>query len=499
MTAVDQGAACLVSTPFGPFSIFALDGKVTAAAWGQLEPYGQDACLVLAKQQVTAWIEGELRRFALPLAPAPTAFQARFRQAVLAIAFGETVSYADLARQLGSAPRAVGQACKRNPLPLFVPCHRVLATGLRARWGQGVDTRSRRVNFRPTRRHVNSIGDLSPMGQGTHDQRAPAMTYAIRLQRHGGPEVLRSEETEILAPGPGEVRLRQTAVGVNFIDTYHRSGLYPVPSLPSGLGVEAAGVVDAVGPDVTAFQPGDRVAYAGGPLGAYADTRLFPADRLLPLPESIAPETAAAVCLQGLTARFLLKETYPVKAGDTILVHAAAGGVGLLLCQWAAHLGATVIGTVGSRAKAALAEQHGCHHPILYTEVNFAEQVRTLTAGEGVCVVYDGVGQATFAGSLDSLRPRGLLVSFGQASGKIPPIDIGVLSAKGSLYLTRPTLFTYTAARDHLLTSAADLFAVIGAGVLKVHVGRTFPLQDAAAAHRALEARETSGSLVLIP
>lgn len=326
------------------------------------------------------------------------------------------------------------------------------------------------------------------------------MAHAIRFHETGGPEVLRWEAVEVGEAGvpAGQVRLRQHAVGLNYIDTYHRTGLYPVP-LPSGLGVEAAGVVEAVGDGVTDFVPGDRVAYAGGPLGAYAEVRDFPADRLVRLPDAISFEQGAAVMLQGLTAQYLLRQTYRVQAGDTILIHAAAGGVGLLVCQWAKALGATVIGTVGSEAKAELARANGCDHPILYKQEDFAARVREITGGEGVPVVYDSIGKDTFNASLDCLRPLGTMVLFGAASGPVPPFDIGVLAQKGSLFLTRPTLFSYAAKRDALLAMADDLFAVLADGRVRIQVGQRYPLREAAQAHRDLEARNTTGSTILLP
>ena len=324
------------------------------------------------------------------------------------------------------------------------------------------------------------------------------MVQAVRIHEVGGPEVLRWEEVSVAAPGPGEVRLRQTAVGLNYIDTYHRTGLYKVPVLPAVLGVEGAGVVEAVGPGVTTLREGDRVAYAG-PLGGYAEARLIAADRLVLLPEWLDSIQAAAMMLQGMTAEFLLRRVYRVEAGDTVLVQAAAGGVGLLLCQWARALGATVIGTVSSEEKAELARRHGAHHAILYSRENFVERVRELTGGAGVAVVYDGVGQSTFLGGLDCLRPRGLMVSFGQASGAIPPFDPALLGAKGSLYLTRPSLFTYTASRADLEASASALFEAVRTGALVIEVNQSFPLSEAAAAHRALEGRATTGATVLLP
>lgn len=324
------------------------------------------------------------------------------------------------------------------------------------------------------------------------------MTKAIRITETGGPEVMRWEDVAVGQPGRGEALVRHNAVGVNFIDVYHRTGLYPVP-LPNGLGLEAAGVVEAVGDGVVDVQVGDRVAYAGGPLGAYAERRIIPADRLVPLPQGITDVQAAGMMLKGMTAQYLLRRTYRVQAGDTILVHAAAGGVGLILCQWAKHLGATVIGTVGSEEKAALAKAHGCDHTILYKTEDFVARVRALTDGQGVPVVYDGVGNDTFMGSLDCLRPLGMMVSFGQSSGKIPPVDLGILSAKGSLFVTRPTLMTYVAQRHDLMASAAELFDVVKHGFVTIEVSHTRPLSEAALAHGDLTGRRTTGSTVLLP
>ncbi|EME70423.1 NADPH:quinone reductase [Paramagnetospirillum caucaseum] len=323
-------------------------------------------------------------------------------------------------------------------------------------------------------------------------------THAIRIHQPGGPEVMVWEEVEIGAPGPGQVLLRHAAVGLNFIDVYHRTGLYPAP-LPFTPGLEGAGTVEAVGDGVTEFRPGDRVAYANPPLGAYAEARLMPADRLVRLPDGISEHKAAAMMLQGMTAQYLLRRTYPVQKGDTILVHAAAGGVGLLVCQWARHLGATVIGTVGSEDKAELARAHGCDHPVLYKSEDFAARVREITGGEGVPVVYDSVGKDTFLKSLDCLRPLGMMVSFGQSSGKVEPFDTGLLGAKGSLFLTRPSLMTYTAKRADLVESAKELFEVVQKGVVKVEINQTYALMDAAAAHRDLEGRKTTGSTLLLP
>ena len=324
------------------------------------------------------------------------------------------------------------------------------------------------------------------------------MSKAIRMHETGGPEVLRWEEVTIGPPGPGEVHLRQSAVGLNFIDVYHRSGLYPLPALPATPGMEGAGIVVATGEGVEGFAPGDRVAYAGLPLGAYAEERLIPAHRLVLLPDAISDKQAAGMMLQGMTVQYLLRSTFHVKPGDTILFHAAAGGVGLIACQWAKALGATVIGTVGSLEKAELARKHGCDFPLLYQEEDWVSKVKEITDGEGVPVVYDSVGGETFMKSLDCLRPLGLLASFGQASGPVAPFDPALLAAKGSLFLTRPTLMTYTADRSDLLASATDLFAVVQSGDVRIEVNQTYPLSEAAQAHRDLEARKTTGSTVLL-
>ncbi|BAE53359.1 quinone oxidoreductase family protein [Paramagnetospirillum magneticum] len=323
-------------------------------------------------------------------------------------------------------------------------------------------------------------------------------TNAIRIHQPGGPEVMVWEEVDLAVPAAGQVLLRHTAVGLNYIDVYHRSGLYPAP-LPFTPGLEGAGVVEAVGDDVTDLKVGDRVAYANPPLGAYAEVRLMPADRLVKLPDAIDERTAAAMMLQGMTAQYLLRRTYRVQAGDTILIHAAAGGVGLLVCQWARHLGATVIGTVGSPEKAELAKAHGCDHPILYKSEDFVAKVREITNGEGVPVVYDSVGKDTFLKSLDCLRPLGMMVSFGQSSGKVEPLDTGLLAAKGSLFLTRPSLMAYTAKRSDMLASAGELFDVVEKGVVNIGINQTYALKDAPQAHRDLEGRKTTGSTLLLP
>ena len=322
--------------------------------------------------------------------------------------------------------------------------------------------------------------------------------HLIRFDQTGGPDVLQWVEAPLDAPAAGEVQVRHRAVGVNFIDTYHRSGLYPVP-LPSGLGQEAAGVVEAVGEGVSEFLPGDRVAYAGGPVGAYSDVRNIAAAELVKLPEALSFEQGAAVMMQGLTAQYLLRRTYRVQPGDTLLIHAAAGGVGLIACQWAKALGATVIGTVSSDAKAELARRHGCDHTIVTSREKVSQRVRDITNGEGVAVVYDSVGKDTFFDSLACLRPLGMMVSFGNASGPVPAFEPSLLMKMGSLFLTRPTLFHYTQRRADLLAMAGELFDVVASGQVRISVNQRYPLRDAALAHAALEARRTTGSTVLIP
>jgi NADPH2:quinone reductase len=322
------------------------------------------------------------------------------------------------------------------------------------------------------------------------------VAHAIRFYETGGPKVLVWEEVEVGQPGPGEARIRHKVIGLNYVDTYVRSGLYPA-SLPSGLGTEAAGVVEEVGPGVTEVKVGNRVAYSGGPQGAYSEERIMPADRLVVLPDGISDQQAAAMMLKGMTAQYLIRQTYKVKKGDTILFHAAAGGVGLIASQWAKALGATVIGTVGSDKKAELAKAHGCDYPIVYTRENFVERVREITRGEMLPVVYDSVGRDTFMASLDCLQPLGLMVSFGQSSGAIGPVDLGILAQKGSLYVTRPTLRTYADKRADLLAMAEDLFNAVLSGAVKIEVNQTYPLQDVVDAHRDLQARKTTGSTIL--
>lgn len=323
------------------------------------------------------------------------------------------------------------------------------------------------------------------------------MVHAIRIHQHGGPDVMKWEAVEVGGPGSGEVRLKHHAVGLNYIDTYHRSGLYKL-SPPIVIGMEGAGEITAVGPNVTEFKVGDRVAYAN-PIGAYAEERLIPADRIVKLPAGIDYKTAAAMMLQGMTVRYLLRQTFIVSPGTVMLLHAAAGGIGLIACQWARHLGATIIGTTSSEEKAKLAKEHGCTHVINYKTEDFVKRVKEITGGRGVDVVYDSIGKDTYPGSLDCLKPLGLWVSFGNASGAITNFDIGTLAARGSLYATRPTLMTYTAKREDLLANANDLFDVVAKGAVKIKVNQTYPLKDVVQAHRDLEARKTTGSTVLLP
>lgn len=324
------------------------------------------------------------------------------------------------------------------------------------------------------------------------------MTKAIRFHKTGGPDVLTYEDVEVGEPGADEARVRNTVIGLNFIDTYHRSGLYPLP-LPSGIGVEGCAVVEAVGKDVTWVKPGDRVGYCGGAPGAYAESRIIKADRLVKVPKGIDDKSVAAMMLKGLTVWYLIRRTYRVEKGETVLFHAAAGGVGLIACQWLKALGVTVIGTVGSDEKAEIAKAHGCDHTIVYTRENFVQRVAEITNGKKVPVVYDSVGKDTFMGSLDCLMPRGLLAVFGNGSGPVPAFDLGLLAAKGSLYVTRPTLNTYAARREDLEAGAKELFDVVKSGKVKIEVNQTYALKDAAQAHRDLEGRKTTGSTVLIP
>ncbi|MEN3297437.1 MAG: NADPH:quinone reductase [Burkholderiales bacterium] len=324
------------------------------------------------------------------------------------------------------------------------------------------------------------------------------MTKAIRMFKTGGPEVMEYVDVEVGQPGPGEARVRQAACGLNFIDVYFRTGLYPQP-LPGGLGQEGAGIVEAVGEGVAHVKAGDRVAYAGGPSGAYAEVRNVPAARLVKLPEGISFDTAAAMMLQGLTVQYLLRRTFPLRGGETILFHAAAGGVGLIACQWAKALGVTMIGTVGSDEKAKLAKDHGCAHVINYNKENFVERVKEITGGKGVPVVYDSIGKDTFIGSLDCLSPMGTMVSFGNASGPVTPFGLNELQSRGSLYVTRPTLVTYSAKREDLDAMAADLFAMVGSGKVKIEINQRYALKDVGQAHRDLESRKTTGSTILIP
>ena len=324
------------------------------------------------------------------------------------------------------------------------------------------------------------------------------MSKAFRFHEHGGPEVLRLEDVEVGAPGPAEVRIRNIAVAVNYRDVLMRRGVHAVKSLPSAIGPESAGVIDAVGREVRGLSVGDRVAYAGMPEGAYAELRVVPAARVIPLPTDIDERTAAAMMIRGMTARSLLTETYNVQPGDTILIHAAAGGVGLIMCQWAKHLGATVIGTVSTEAKADIARAHGCDHPIVYTREDFSARVRDITGGEGVPVVYDSVGKATFEASLKCLRRRGVMASFGEASGDPDPMPPRRLGALGSIYLTHPSVSNYTVTRAELLAAAHDLFAMVGSGRIKIAISQSYPLRDAPRAHADIESRKTTGSIVLM-
>ena len=324
------------------------------------------------------------------------------------------------------------------------------------------------------------------------------MTNAIRIHEHGGPEVMKWEAIDVGNPGEKELRVRHTAVGLNYIDTYHRTGLYKIP-LPSVIGREGAGVVEAVGAGVTDFKVGDRVAYASAPIGSYAEARLIAADRAVKIPDGVSDQQAASMMLKGMTAQYLIRRSHIVKPGDTILFHAAAGGVGLILCQWAKHLGATVIGTVGSAEKGVLAKANGCDHVINYRSEDFVARVAEITGGQKCAVVYDGVGKDTFMKSLDCVRPRGLVALFGNASGKVEPLDLGLLAAKGSLFVTRPTLDTHVASRAELLATANELFDVVARGIIKIEINQTYALKDAVQAHRDLEARKTTGSTVFIP
>ena len=324
------------------------------------------------------------------------------------------------------------------------------------------------------------------------------MSKAFRYHQHGGPEVLRFEDVEVGAPGPGQVRIRNKAVAVNYRDVLMRKGIHAVKSFPTGIGLESAGVIDAVGPEVEGFAVGDRVAYAGMPEGSYAEERIVPTARLLALPDGIDERMAASMMIRGMTARTLLFDAYKVQPGDTILIHAAAGGVGLIVCQWAKHLGATVIGTVSSDEKAAVARAHGCDHAIVYTREDIPARVREITGGEGVPVVYNSVGKATFEGSLKCLRRRGVMASFGEASGDPDPMPPRRLGALGSIYLTHPSVSNYTVTRDELTTNANDLFRMVGSGKIKIAISKSYPLRDAPAAHADIETRKTTGSIVLV-
>ena len=324
------------------------------------------------------------------------------------------------------------------------------------------------------------------------------MTKAIRCFSNGGPEVMEYVDVEVGEPGAGEARVKHHAIGLNYIDVYFRTGLYPQP-LPSALDMEGAGVIEAVGPNVTHVKPGDRVAYATRPPGAYAEARVMPAADLVKLPDSISFETAAAMMLQGLTVQYLFHRTFPLKGGETILFHAAAGGVGLIACQWARALGVNMIGTVGSDEKGELAKAHGCTHVINYNKENFVERVKQLTGGKGVPVVYDSIGKDTFLNSLDCLAPLGTMVSYGSASGPVPPFSLNELASRGSLFITRPTLFTYAAKRSDLEAMAADLFRMVESGKVKIEINQRYALKDVQQAHRDLESRKTTGSTIILP
>jgi len=321
------------------------------------------------------------------------------------------------------------------------------------------------------------------------------MTKAIRIHENGGPDVMKWEDVDVGDPGAGEIRVKHSAVGLNFIDVYHRNGLYKLP-FPSGIGLEAAGVVEAAGAGVDDLKAGDRVAYGTGPLGAYSQERNMPAGMAVRIPDGVSDETAAAMMLQGMTVEYLLCRTFPVQKGQTILFHAAAGGVGLIACQWAKAIGATVIGTVGNDEKAELAKAHGCDHAIVYTRENFVERVKEITDGEGVPVVYDSIGKDTFMDSLDCLAPCGYMVNFGSASGPPDPVDLGILAPKGSLFVTRPTLMTYCAKRDDLVLSSSRLFEMLSSGKVKIEINQTYPLSEAPQAHTDLEGRKTTGSTI---
>jgi NADPH2:quinone reductase len=490
-----------LNSAFGRLTVFEEDGSLVAVEWGRAPDGKLTPLLSKAVQQLEAYFDGRLHHFSLPLRPPGSSFQQRVWSRLRQIPCGKAETYGALARQLATSPRAVARACGANPLPIIVPCHRVVAARGRLggySGGDGLDTKLALLRLEgaplpstPKRQHRSPNTDL----RNPEDD----MSKAIRIHETGGPEVLRWEDVDVGSPGPGQARLRQMAIGLNYIDVYHRSGLYPLPALPAVIGMEAAGIVEEVGEGVTNVSPGQRVAYAGPPPGAYAEERLMPANRLVLLPDGIDDKQAAGMMLRGMTAQYLLRRTYRVQAGDPILVHAAAGGVGSILCQWAKHLGAMVIGTAGSDDKAAIAKDNGCDHTIVYSRENFAQRVREITGGTGVAVVYDGVGKATFEGSLDCLRPLGMMVSYGNASGPVPPFEPSILSQKGSLFFTRPTLVHYTAKPEDLQASARELFDVVLGGYVRIAVNQTYPLKDAAQAHRDLEARKTTGSTVLLP
>src|SRR5580700_3831254 len=483
-------------SPVGQLTIQEEAGAIVAISWGNGALGNGSPLLAEAVRQLAAYFAGSLTDFDLPLAPAGSPFEQRVWAAMQAIRYGQTRCYGDLAAMVGSAPRAVGGACGKNPIPIVIPCHRVLAkSGLGGYSGEGgLETKQRLLALEGALRKPLNVARGGRYRRAINP-RGGKMAHAIRFAKTGGPEVLEWQEVEVGKPGPGQVRIRHTAVGLNYIDTYQRSGLYPMP-LPSGLGSEAAGVIEEVGPGVPDLKPDDRVAYAGGPLGAYSEERVMPADRLVPLPDGISDHEAAAMMLKGMTAWYLIRRTHVVKPGETILIHAAAGGVGLIACQWAKHLGATVIGTVGSADKAELVKKHGCDYPILYRSEDFVARVVEITGGKKLPVVYDSVGKDTFYKSLDCLAPLGLMALFGQSSGAVPPVDLGILAGKGSLFVTRPTLGNYTGTREELLTAAGELFDVVKSGAVKIAVNQTYPLREAAQAHRDLESRKTTGQTV---
>ena len=494
------GARRTIESPVGPLTIEAAAGTITALGFGDTgRRHGGGALLDEAARQLGEYFAGARGAFDLPLAPEGTPFRQRVWRALRAIPYGETRSYGALARLLGSAPRAVGGACGANPIAIVIPCHRVVAAcgalgGFSG--GAGCDTKRRLFDHEAAGLRGGGASGLA----GVRDREEERiMVKAVRMHEAGGPEVLRYDDVPLPDPGPGEAVVRHAAIGVNYIDVYHRTGLYPVPSLPWTIGMEGAGTVEAVGEGVAEVSVGDRVAYASPPPpGGYAEARVMPAASLVTLPGDVSFEHGAAMMLQGMTVEYLVRRTYAVKAGETVLVHAAAGGVGLIQCQWLKHLGATVVGTVGSEEKAALARSHGCDHPINYRTEDFAARVMEITDGAGVPVVYDSIGRDTIDGSLACLARLGTLASFGNASGPITGFDLARLAPR-SAFITRPTLFGYNATRAELEASADALFEVVRSGAVRIEIHQTYPLAEAAQAHRDLEGRRTTGSTILIP